>query len=73
MTTRSREDRFSAAAAAASLKPDLRRLDRQRGRTVFRGRGRGLIEAHGQCPSPPEARWFSAAAAAASLKRRRRP
>ena len=60
---------FSAAAAAASLKLDTHVLPRLGTANVFRGRGRGLIEAATQTsPGSASCSTFSAAAAAASLK-----
>ena len=61
--------RFSAAAAAASLKPEGGGITVPDGSRVFRGRGRGLIEADRQEAEGFDPRQgFSAAAAAASLK-----
>ena len=65
-----RELPFSAVSAAASLKPHPPGPLRQHLEDVFRGIGRGLIEARPAAPaSPAHARAFSAVSAAASLKR----
>ena len=63
-----RGSRFSAAAAAASLKHARIRAVAPGIAEVFRGRGRGLIEARAGAGALHAAAGFSAAAAAASLK-----